>query len=290
MEDKYPGLWQSWFTQQTVAIGWPPRWWPLEGKTKTTGWNIARNAAKQIQPGDKILVQLSDSRVGRIGTVVASRILDNEWLPTVPKDRENPEGEMGRRFEVRWDLSSGPISPSAVAKLPEGVRFQGATLRLTIARVPDLLAAKIEIALKDEANWTAVHSRFATERAISEYINEFPHLLETGLRPYPNAKTREFTFKDKKRSDVLLLDPEGGLVIVECKQNAPVLKDLQQLRHYMKRARQEIVGSDQKIAIRGILVHGGPPRIDSNLLQVASQKPVVEIVCFAVSVNFVSSQ
>lgn len=290
MEDKYPGLWQSWFTQQTIAIGWPPRWWPFEGKTKTTGWSIARKAAKQIQPGDKILVQLSNSRVGRLGTVVSTHISDNDWSPTVPKDRENPEGEMGRRFDVRWDLSSGPISPSAVARLPAGIRFQGATLRLTIARVPEDLATKIETALKDEANWTAVHSRFASERAISEYINEFPHLLKAGLRPYPNAKTREFTFKDKKRSDVLLLDPDRGLVIVECKQNAPVLNDLKQLRHYMKRAKQEIVGSDQKIAIRGILVHGGPRRIDSSVVLAASQKPVVEIVCFAVDVNFVSSQ
>jgi len=290
MEDKYPGLWQSWFTQQTVAIGWPPPWWALEGKTDTIAWAIARKAAKQIRPGDKILVQLNDSRVGRVGTVVASHILDNEWAPTVPKDRENPEGEMGRRFDVRWDLNSGPISPSAVAKLPEKIRFQGATLRLTVARVPDELAAKIEEALRDEAIWTTIQSRFATERAISEYINEFPHTLEAGLRPYPNAKTREFTFKDKKRSDVLLLDPSDGLVIVECKQHAPSLKDLEQLRGYMKRAKTEIIQSNPKAKIRGILVHGGSRRIDSSVSLAARQTPMVEIVRFEVKVDFVSSQ
>jgi RecB family endonuclease NucS len=151
------------------------------------------------------------------------------------------------------------------------------------------VAERISVALSDEANWTTVHSRFASERAISEYINSFPHLLEDGLRPYPTAKTREFAFSDKRRSDVLLLDRQGRLVFVECKQNAPCDADVNQLRHYMAMARKEILGPKTETAIRGVLVHGGSRKIPDAVMQLAMSDPNIEIGRFAVSVDFASS-
>ena len=253
MEDDYPGLWQTWFLQQTVAIGWPTPQFSLEGPTRNRSWAAARAAASQVRVGDRIVVQLSESRVGRIGTVTQVKIEDASWNPTVPIDKEHPKGEMGRRIEVRWDLHVGHVSPSAVARLPLEARFKGRALRSTIVRLKDEAAERIILALSNDANWTSVHSGFASERAISEYINAFPHLLEDGLRPYPSVvKTREHAFSDKRRSDVLLLDRQGRLVIVECKQNSPSEADVNQIRHYMAMARKEILGQKNKTPIRGV--------------------------------------
>lgn len=289
MEDQYPGLWQTWFLQQTVAIGWPTPHHSLNGPTDDGGWSAARAAAIQVHVGDRVIVQLSDSRVGRIGTVTAVKVEDAEWNPTVPIDKEHPEGEMGRRIDVRWDLQVGPVSPSAVARLPVEARFKGRALRSTIVRLRDETAEAIVEALSDETNWTSVHSRFASERAISEYINSFPHLLEDGLRPYPSVKTREFAFSDKRRSDVLLLDRQGSLVIVECKQNAPTEADVKQLRHYMLMARKEILGNRSKSLIRGILVHGGSRKTPVAVMNSSAAEPSIELVRFAVTVDFASS-
>ena len=289
MEDDYPGLWQTWFLQQTVAIGWPSPHFSLEGPTPDRSWAAARVAASQVRIGDRIVVQLSNSRVGRIGTVTRVKIEDAEWDPTVPVDKENPEGEMGRRIEVRWDLHVGPVSPSAVARLPVEARFKGRALRSTIVRLKEEAVEKIVFALSVESNWTSVHSGFASERAISEYIGTFPHLLEDGLRPYPSVKTREFAFSDKRRSDVLLLDRQGRLVIVECKQNSPCEADVNQIRHYMAMARKEVLGPKSKTPIRGVLVHGGSRKIPESVMRLAMVQPHIELVRFAVSVNFASS-
>lgn len=289
MEDKYPGLWQTWFLQQTVAIGWPTPHYALDGTTSDKSWAAARAAASQVRTGDRIIVQLSDSRVGRIGTVTQVRIEDADWSPTVPVDKEHPNGEMGRRIDVRWDLRVGPVSPSAVARLPVDARFKGRALRSTIVRLREGAAEKIAEALAVEANWTSVHPRFASERAISEYINAFPHLLEDGLRPYPTVKTREFAFSDKRRSDVLLLDRQGRLVIVECKQNSPSEADVNQIRHYMAMARKEILDPKSKATIRGLLLHGGSRKISDAVMKLAMTQPKIELVRFAVSVDFASS-
>jgi hypothetical protein len=289
MEDDYPGLWQTWFLQQTVAIGWPPPHFTLKGVAGDGGWNAARAAASRVQVGDHIIVQLSNSRVGRIGTVTQVKLEDAAWNPTVPVDKEHPEGEMGRRIDVRWDLHAGPVSPSAVALLPVGARFKGRTLRSTIVHVKKEVALKVLLALSEEENWTSMHSGFASERAISEYIDAYPHLLEDGLRPYPSAKTREHTFSDRRRSDVLLLDRQGNLVIVECKQSSPSEADVEQLRHYMKLARKEILGPKSKTAIRGILVHGGSRKIPGAIMRLAVSRPTIELVRFGVSVDFATS-
>ena len=52
--------------------------------------------------------------------------------------------------------------------------------------------------------------------------------------------------------DVLLIDENDTPVVVECKQNAPTLGDIRQLRNYMAQIKKDL-----RKAPRGILVHGG---------------------------------
>jgi hypothetical protein len=286
MADKYPGLWQTWFIQQTVAIGWPPPHWKLIGGSRDlAGWAKARAAAVRVKVGDSIIVQLSRGHVGRIGTVTAIRIADHEWKPTVPEDGEYPQGEMGRRFEVRWDLSTGPVAPSAIAKLPEDARFKGGNLRYTISPLSEMNFRAIELALADEANWTVLNSTFRLEKSLSDYIGSFPYLLSEGLRPYPKA--REYRFKDGTRIDVLLLDRQNDLVLVECKQDAPTVEHLDQVQHYVKNARSEIVGTAKR-KIRAILVHGGSRNVEPKVRK-AAKALAIELVRASVVVDFASS-
>jgi hypothetical protein len=121
MEDKYPGLWHTWFTEQVAAIGWAPPEFGLQKSTGDSAWRRARNCLLRIEPDDQIVVQLKDWRIGRIGTVLRLRITDDEWDPTVPR-QEGDEGEMGRRIEVRWDLTTGPLAPQFAIQLPADVR------------------------------------------------------------------------------------------------------------------------------------------------------------------------
>jgi hypothetical protein len=288
MEGSYPGLWQTWFLQQTVAIGWPPPKYRLNEKSNDSSWNRARKVAREVKEGDKVVVQLSNYRIGRIGTVVGTRISDDGWLPTVPEDRKNPRGEMGRRIDVRWNLTVGEVSPSAIVQLPPHVRPKGGPWRNTISRLNSKVANAIEDAVRDEKNWTTLQVGFSTERALSDYIAAFPHLLEDGLRVYPR-KVREFTFPNRKRSDVLLLDRENRLVIVECKQGAPKLEHLSQLRGYVRQARSVLLGGSAKKPIRAVLVHGGSRNLDADLRESAAEGPAIELVQFAVNVDFVSS-
>lgn len=135
MEEKYSGLWYTWFRDQVATVGWPPDDFQLEGGTGGHGWGAARNYLQEVTTGDSLVVQLSGSRVGRLATVTGKRIADSEWEPTVPKSSDLPLGEQGRRIEVRWDLSFGEINPQYVSELPLEVRFSaGAELRWSTTR------------------------------------------------------------------------------------------------------------------------------------------------------------
>jgi len=49
---KKSDLWGKWYVEQCVAVGWPPRDYPLNGVTDNLGWKIARTRLGQMQPGD----------------------------------------------------------------------------------------------------------------------------------------------------------------------------------------------------------------------------------------------
>ncbi len=71
-EDKYPGMWQRWFKNQCVAVGWPAQWdWKLDGSGKNNkGWVAARNALEAMSIGGRVIVALRGNRIGRMGEIV----------------------------------------------------------------------------------------------------------------------------------------------------------------------------------------------------------------------------
>lgn len=287
MEDEFPGLWQQWYRHQCVAVGFAPHWGQkLHGETEDHGgWRRARAALLRIKPGDYVIVALKGNRVGRLGQVTELHIEDDEWDPLVPKSKGLPKGQMGRRINVRWDLACGPDDRDLVVALPEGARFTNGERLPTVAQIQSLTIKKLRIVMNDSANWVGLLAHFKYEQALSDYIAAYPHHLEDGLVPYPNAKVREKVFTDRTRLDVLLLDRKGQPVIVECKQGAPTPDDIRQLRGYMKLLQKEI----GRLDIRGILVHGGARKLRREVVTAARRAPRVEIIQYHLQVDFAGS-
>jgi hypothetical protein len=286
-EEKYPGMWQRWFLEQCVGIGWPPQHkYRIDGPTKEgKGWRHARKALKAIEIGDHVVVALHGHRVGRIGEVTGKAISDAEWNPLVPKSGVRPEGEMGRRILVRWDLTIGPESRDMVVKLPPIAQLNLGELRSTIAKVRSQSIPQLTDAMKDSANWVGLLTHFRYEKALSDYIAAYPHRLEDGLFAYPDKRVRERVFRDRSRLDVLLIDRKNNTpVIVECKQGHPTSADLKQIRHYMALLREET-----DVPSRGILVHGGARKLRTDIAAEARKNPKVEIVKYSLNVDFASS-
>lgn len=283
-EDKYPGMWQRWFRNQCVAVGWASKWgYKLEGKTKKhRGWSRVRNVLKEMKVGDLVIVALKGHRVGRLGEIVGMATGDDQWKPLVPEGPKLPDGEMGRRIFVRWDLTTGPVDDDLVVKLPASCRFSLPELRPTASKVASQSIKNVQEAMNDPSNWISLLGKFGYEQALSDYIATYPGRLEDGLEQHPNSRIRELVFKDKTRLDVLLMDRKGRPVIVECKQHGPTVGDINQLRHYMDRLKKEM--HDRKA--RGILVHGGAQKISREIKKEARKKPMVEIVSYRIRVDF----
>lgn len=282
MENEYPGLWRHWYRSQCVGVGWYSGWgFKLLGYTKDRGWARARAALQRIKVGDHLIVSLHQRRVGRLGEVVRLAVGDNHWNPLVPKSKSLPDGELGRRIEVRWDLSIGPDDPDEVVLLPEERGLTQSELRPTLAEVRSFSLAGLRRIMADQRNWVRLVPAFDTEKALSDYIAAYPHHLEDGLIPHPSKKVRERVFRDRSRLDVLLLDRRDNPVIVECKQHAPTLDNLKQIRGYMAHLETET-----GMKPRGILVHGGSRKIDALVSREAAKKPVVELVHHSLRVEF----
>lgn len=282
MEDEFPGLWHRLYRHQCVAVGWPPPRHHLNGKTKDRGLARVRNALSRMAVGDYVVAALKGNRIGRLGQITALAVNDIEWDPLVPKSKDLPVGQMGRRIQVRWDLACGPTDQDLIVSLPEGSRLAVNELLLTIAEIKSLTLKKLRATMNDPSNWVGLLAHFKYERALADYIAAHPHHLEDGLVPHPDSKVREKVFSDLKRSDVLLLDREERPVIVECKQGAPVVKHLEQLRDYMKRLQKQTGRND----VRGILVHGGSRKLHHEVVRAAAVAPPVEIVQHRLQVDF----
>ncbi len=287
MEDKWPGLWRRCFQHQAASLGWPAQWrYKLDGTTrKSAAWSRARNALREIHPGDKIVVQLRGNRIGRIGEVVRLAVGDREWDPLVPRSKREPIGEMGRRIIVRWDLVNGPTDPDLVVLLPPGARLTPGILRPTLCEMPRKLFKKIERAVADKSNWVPISAHvFRHEESISDFLGSYPHHLEDGLQPYPSLKVREAVFSDRTRSDVLLIDRAENPVIIECKQGSPTMANIDQLRGYLRKAAR-VIGK----RVRGILVHGGAGKLSAQVRRHSLRHPRVEVVRYSIAVNFSQS-
>lgn len=291
MEHHYPGMWQRWFKHQCAAVGWNSKWgYHMEGESPTSGWTRARNILKDISPGDLLVVTLQNHRVGRIGQVTSTAVSDADWDPLVPKSQDLKDGEMGRRIFVRWDLTTGPDDRELVVALPEGSHFTGGELRPAIAEIRSQTVTSLRRVMNDPFNWVGLATHFQYERALSDYIAAYPHRLEDGLLPHPNEKIRERVFSDRNRLDVLLLDPNGTPVIVECKQGQPSTGDIQQLKHYLRKLTLELKkGPAKEKKPRGILVHGGARKLRADVKRAVRGEFRIELVQFRVDVDFVPS-
>jgi len=284
-EDLYPGMWQRWFKNQCVAVGWRSCWgYTLDGKAKNRGWSTARNALKEMKIGDLVIVALTGNRIGRIGEITGKPIGDDQWQPLVPPGPKLKDGEMGRRILVRWDLTTGPDDRDLVVQMPPGHTFNPGELRPTVSRINSMSVKEVRNIMNNPNNWVSLLGKFHYESALSDYIASYPYHLEDGLLPHPNKRIRELVFKDKSRMDVLLMDSHEKPVIVECKQYAPSVDNIRQLRHYMKRLKKET-----GLKSRGILVHGGSRKMSFNVIREVKRKPAVEIVCYRLEVEFASS-
>lgn len=155
----------------------------------------------------------------------------------------------------------------------------------TVAQIQSLTLKTLRTVMNDSTNWVGLLAHFKYEQALSDYIAAYPHHLEDGLVPYPNAKVREKVFKDRTRLDVLLLDRTERPVIVECKQGAPTPENLKQLRGYMKLLQKE-TGRDD---VRGILVHGGARKLCREVIAAARRAPRIEIIQYHLQVDFAGS-
>lgn len=276
-------MWRRWYKSQCAAIGWYVGWgFPLEGAHKGgTRWSRARNAIKAISIGDFIVVSMSDNRISRIGEVINKKISDDEWNPLVPRSKSETDGEMGRRINLRWRLDIGPDDYSLVVKLPEGSRFTSGELRPTVSEIRSISIEKLFEAMNNQNNWEKIYGHYANERSISDYIANYPYLLEDGLTQYPSAKVREKIFNDRTRLDVLLMDRQENPVIVECKQQNPSKDNINQLLHYMKKLKEE-TGKKP----RGIIVHGGSSKLTPDVKQYVQSLDDVEIVSYRADVEF----
>jgi len=284
MEDKFPGMWQRWFKNQCVGVGWYSGWnYRLTGGKQNPGWSRARNAIQEVANGDWVIVALRGHRIGRVGEVTGKAISDDEkdWNPLVPESKGYPDGEIGRRIFVRWDLLTGPDDRDLIIKLPHGSRLTPGELRPTICEIQSHSLQKFRRVMNDPANWVGLDTHFDYESALQGYIAAYPHELEDGLLPHPDIKVREKIFRDSTRSDVLLIDRHERPVVVECKQGPPTIDDIAQLRHYMRHLARE---TDHKP--RGILVHGGALNLAENVRRAAAKKPKVEVIRYALKVDF----
>jgi hypothetical protein len=295
-EDRCPGMWQRWFVNQCVAVGWAGKWgYQLTGDRATkrgswarynseyVGWSGVRWALDEIKPGDLVVVALKGHRVGRIGEVTGKAVGDDDWDPLVPRSRDEPDGEIGRRVFVRWELETGPDDRKLVVALPDGDRLPPGKLRRAIAELDPRCLPRLRRAMNEASNWVGL-SEFPYEKALSDYIGAYPHLLEDGLLPHPNKRVRERVFRDRSRLDVLLEDRDQKAVIVECKQRQPTANNVRQLQRYLRRFRRE-----ERQDARGILVQGGARKLRDQVRRAARRKPVVELVQFTVGVSFFRS-
>jgi len=287
-EDKYPGLWQRWFQEQCVAVGWPPGWdFHLVGSTnKAHGWADARAKLQSIVPGDRIVVHLKNWRLGRVGEVVKKQIEDSEWDPLVPKSTGLPYGELGRRVLVRWDLTTGPSDRDQVVLLPSEIKTKLApdVIRRTLREVDKETFHALERAMRQPEGWVGLLSHFAREKSLSDYIAAYPYRLEDGLRAYPSREVREKVFDDRSRSDVLLLDRNDVPVIVECKQDSPTPSNIRQLVRYLNNFRKE---APKQAEPRGILIHTGARRLSEEVRkEIGASKFKIEALQYQLNVGF----
>ena len=158
-------------------------------------------------------------------------------------------------------------------------------LRRAVCRISSRTLEELKEVMSDSSNWVSLLGRFGYEKALSDYIALYPHHLEDALAPHPNKRIREKVFGDRSRLDVLLIDQDNNSVIVECKQGAPTVADIRQLRHYVRCLERET----GETVVRGILVHGGARKLRPEVKREADKAPRIDMLQYKLEVDFVPS-
>lgn len=169
-------MWQRWFKNQCVAVGWAAKWgFKLTGPSDGgRGWSAARNALNEMSIGDSVVVALRGHRVGRIGTITGKAIGDDQWDLLVPPGPGLEDGEMGMGVFVRWDLTVGPDSHDLVVQLFPGHTFTNGELRPTVSRIYSLEVKHLLEEMNDPTNWVSLLGKFSYEKALSDFIANYP--------------------------------------------------------------------------------------------------------------------
>jgi len=287
-DKRYPGLWQRWFEQQCAAVGWPPQsGFKLEGSSIAQSWSTARNCLKKMRRGDVVVVQLANHRIGRIGEIVEKMVADDEWNPTVSKKQHPKYGEHGRRVLLRWDLSLGPKNPEEIVTLPEEAQIPLTYAIKAVAELPQPQFRAIVRAMRSPSNWVSMFSYFRKERALSDYVAEFPHRVKDGLKPFPEAgKITEKPLVDGTRMDVLLVDTVGNPVVVECKRDEATVGSIDQLQRYIDHVKK-LTGRKH---VRGLLLHGGARSLGSRVRAKLKGKRHIQVFQYSLRVDFTESR
>src|SRR5271157_3730211 len=121
------GVWNRWYRECCVAVGWYPPTWSFEGEGETTGgWPYVRNRLREIRVGDKVIPFLLKWRIGPVGIVREVKVADADWNPTVQKGDYggSEEYELGRRILVTWEQAGMPPD-GMVATVPAAQRPGG---------------------------------------------------------------------------------------------------------------------------------------------------------------------
>jgi hypothetical protein len=276
----HPGQWQTWFREQCCAVGWHPSHWGGERgdgfsfdrtvPSESKAWASARNALSRMRTGDQIAALLPGGRLGRVGEIVRLEVEDHQWNPVIRPSSDLKFGENGRRILVRWDLSLGPADPGLIVRLPKRLRDNGqhAVSETSVSKMDAFRTACV-----DHVNWEPLHGGFKFERALSDYIAMHPHRLEDGLITHSSApKIREWTISSGNRIDVVLEDPRGRTVLVECKQGGPTLECVEQLVRYLNEVKRKFSSWGNP---RGILVHGGSRNVAESVVYAARAQSIL---------------
>lgn len=267
------GVWQRWYTEGCVAVGWPPPEYSLDGLTDSAGWKWTRERLKQIQVGDKVIPFLLRWRIGPVGTVTEVRVADHEWNPTVEAGKYalNPNvPELGRRILVNWEREGMPPE-GRVGVVPLSLRPKKALALHAMEELSKEDFDRLAPILSDTSNWEEIlrqeiipasvissEDREAVdlaglsvlERDLQKFLTRNLHTVEPGLRANPEYQL-EGLITDVGILDLLCQDAYGNWVVIELKAGRADDAAIGQILGYMGWVRENLPNGEKA---RGMII------------------------------------
>jgi hypothetical protein len=150
-------LWDRWYSEKCVAIGFSPPECTLDGPAPREGWSRARKQLKKIRVGDRVIPFPQNFRIGPVGKVTDIKVSDEEWDPTLKaEEAKSGKAGFGRRITVEWEKDGMPLN-GRLATVPKDLRRPPAVLaRSTINELTPKRFQELRGILANPANWTNV--------------------------------------------------------------------------------------------------------------------------------------